>query len=376
MNAWSIRSLLNPVITRLLIYGVNPIDAEYILTAVENKNHLSTKSLEQAWQSEWLVKANNYLNIARQAEENKNLITAKELHFQAAQCWYAIFLINYTQIEDKKQVYSGYALQYAKMLQFFQHSAEHIIIDIGDGLKIPAYLHLPANIKEKVPCVVIFSGLGSCKEEMHTLAQPLIDRGIAVLVPDMPGNGENIYSGNVKCSYKNLCLAFTAILNYLEKREEINAAAIGNYGLCMGGGYAYHASSLDNRFKACVNFFPLLITMVDNAATPQWMKQGAGFQLQVGEKTSDAFMLEMKNLEKGALYCPYLFIHGKHDNWMKLDSALNLFDKAKGFKEQIIIDEEPVFSNNQVVTHTMPVGEQLHWLKHVAADWIIKQLKK
>jgi hypothetical protein len=37
----------------------------------------------------------------------------------------------------------------------------------------------------------------------------------------------------------------------------------------------------------------------------------------------------------------------------------------------MVIDTEPVFSTQQLVTHTMPVGEQLHWIRHIAADWII-----
>lgn len=376
MNTWSIRSLLNPVITRLLIYGVNPIDVEYVLTAVENKNHLSAKSLEQSWLKEWENKAANYLNVAEQAENNGNAITARELYFQTTQCWYAAFLINFSNIDDKKAVYMKYAQLYAKMLEHSSHSNEHVSIQIAGEQHIPAYLHIPSNAKGEVPCVVIYSGLGSCKEEMHTLAQPLIDRGIAVFIADMPGNGENIYNGNVKCSYNAVRSSFLAIVDYLESRPEIKNSAIGNYGLCMGGGYAYHATCIDSRYKASANFFPLFISMVDNANTPQWMKQGKGFELQVGDKKADDFIEEMKALEHGSFACPYLFIHGKHDNWMTLEMAMQLYNRAEGEKEQIIIDEAPVFSNEQAVTHTMPVGEQLHWLRHVAADWMVKQLSE
>jgi len=209
-----------------------------------------------------------------------------------------------------------------------------------------------------------------------TLAKPLIERGIAVFVADMPGNGENIFSGNVKCRSHTVQLAFTKIVDVLVQRPDIKNDAIGTYGLCMGGGYAHYAASNDPRYKACATFFPLFITMVEKDSIPLWMRQGEGIKQQTGDIAPDDFMTEMEFLEQGSLSCSFLFIHGKYDNWMTLESATTLYDKATGHKEKIIIDEAPVFSNQQLVTHTMPVGEQLHWLKHVAADWMVKELHK
>jgi len=58
---------------------------------------------------------------------------------------------------------------------------------------------------------------------------------------------------------------------------------------------------------------------------------------------------------------------------MKLEHALKLYDNADTLmKDKIIIADEPVFSKENAVTHTMPVGEQMHWIKHLAADWIKK----
>lgn len=86
-------------------------------------------------------------------------------------------------------------------------------------------------------------------------------------------------------------------------------------------------------------------------------------------------MAEMRELEEGAVSCPFLFIHGKNDNWMTLETALEMYQRASAAKDKIIIEAEPVFSNQQLVTHTMPVGEQLHWLRHVAADWMVARLE-
>jgi dienelactone hydrolase len=376
MMEWSIRSLLNPVITRLLIYGVNPIDVEYVISAVEKKNHINSRSLEKSWLEEWEKKALKYKSLAEESKRKNNLLSAHEFYSYAAQCYYAVFLINLSGIEDKRRVYQEYAFFYRKSMELYPSKVEYLEIPINSESSVCGFLHQPImQTQTENPCVIIYSGLGSCKEEMHTLARPLVDRGITVFIPDMPGNGESLFKNSLKCRIHNLNAAFTRIPDELEKRSDIKKGAFGVYGLCMGGGYAYRAACMDPRYSFCVTLFPLFITQVDPRSTPQWMRQGEWSSFQFGGISADNFMKEMLSLEEGVLSCPYLFVHGKYDNWMTIESAMNLYNKAQGEKEKIIIEEEPVFSNQQVVTHTMPVGEQLHWVRHVTADWMAAHCK-
>ncbi|KNY28043.1 alpha/beta hydrolase [Pseudobacteroides cellulosolvens] len=374
---WSIRNMLNPVITRLLIYGVNPIDLEYVLTRVESKNHINSKSLEKTWLVEWEKKAERYKLLGEKAEMEGNNLSAREYYLYAAQCWYAVFLINLSGIDEKKRVYDMYRDYYKKSIKYLDSKVECIELPINEGKKLSCYLHHSnKNDNEKSPCVIIYSGLGSCKEEMNTLARPLVERGIAVFIADMPGNGESLLSGDVKCTVANLINTFKMIPDYLDKRDDIINGSYGAYGLCMGGGYAYKACSIDSRYTFCATLFPLFITEVDKNATPQWMKKGEWYDFQTGGKAADEFLDEMSTLAEGSIKCPYLFIHGKHDNWMTYDKAIKLYEMALGEKEKIIVEEEPVFSSSQVVTHTMPVGEQIHWIRYSAADWMVKHCRK
>jgi pimeloyl-ACP methyl ester carboxylesterase len=106
------------------------------------------------------------------------------------------------------------------------------------------------------------------------------------------------------------------------------------------------------------------------------MRQGEWYNFQTGGVPGNEFIREMDALTAGSLDVPYLFIHGRHDNWMSLESAQVYYERATVHKEKLIIENTPVFSNQQVVTHTMPVGEQLHWVKHYAADWIFTHAPK
>jgi dienelactone hydrolase len=375
MEEWSIRSLLNPVIARLLIYGVNPNDVEYIVGRVERSNLLNVHLLEKVWLTEWENKARQYLALGETAARQGNSISAREFFMFAARCYYAVFLVNLKELADKKRIYRQYVSLYRRSTDYYTSRVECVEIPLGGDMRLPAYLHhghreYTADKAARQPCVIIFAGLGSSKEEMHTLARPLAERGIAVLVPDMPGSGEALFERGIKCRIVHLNAAFSRVVDYLETRSDINPQAIGAYGLCMGGGYAHRAAASDPRYAFCITLFPLFITQTEKGVTPQWMRQGPWHNFQVGELENDQFLDEMRQLEEGELICPYYFIHGENDNWMKLEVASRLFDKARGEKHKLIITEEPAFSNEQVVTHTMPVGEQLHWISHVVADWV------
>lgn len=372
MSSWTIRGLLNPVLSRLLIYGVHPIDVENAMCAVEAKPILNAKSLERSWLSEWEQRAAHYAGLAERAEQDGNMLSAGKFFTLAAQCYYAAFLINPAGEGEKKRIYLRYADFHRRSEACLSLPVMPLEIPLENGV-LPGYLYLPLSDQTPSPrvCAVIFSGLGSCKEEMHMLARPLVERGAAAFVPDMPGNGEALFVKDVKCRFHTLEAAFPKILDVLSARPELQQATFGSYGLCMGGGYAHRAACIDRRYSFCVTLFMLYITHTLEGSTPQWMRQGEWYNFQTGGVPADQFLQEMHGLAKGALECPYLFIHGQHDNWMTLDSAMAFYDRAQGHKEKLIIENTPVFSNQQAVTHTMPVGEQLHWVKHLAADWIV-----
>ena len=38
------------------------------------------------------------------------------------------------------------------------------------------------------------------------------------------------------------------------------------------------------------------------------------------------------------------------------------------------ITEKPAYASEETIMHAMPVGEQYHWVKHEAADFIAQRL--
>lgn len=375
-SSWSIRNLLNPVVTRLLIHGVDPFDLERVLRRVESTPLRNARQLDTTWIGEWEAHATAWQERAEQASRRGCHRSALDLGLAGATCRLAQFLVNPGDIERRRALYFAYAKSYRFATDHYDAPVLSVQVPIGSNASLAAVLHLPRT-KGPHPCVVILAGLGSCKEEMNTLARYAVDRGLAALVPDMPGNGETLFRFGLNCGPGNISKAFAALVEFVDSRPELDAQRVGVQGLCMGGGYACRACVEQTRFRWCAALFPLFVDQVDNTHTPQWMKCGDWYELQTGGMHESALFHELGWREDFTITCPFFMAHSKHDNWMTLDRAQLLYDQVTASERQLLlIEQEPVFSSGHAMTHTMPVGEQLRWVGPLMADWMIEQSRR
>ena len=369
---WAIRDLLNPVTTRSLLFGTDPFDLEYILKKIDGIKVKSGKQIQAVWLGEWGQKIERYNKLAEEAVQKNNRISARAYYKLAVQCHYACFMINTDDIDKKTEIYSGLAESYRKYTIYCDNKIEYLEIDTEYG-KVPAYLHYPDDgSKGKYPLVITYSGIGSCKEELEMLAQPMNERGAAVLCVDMPGAGAAVIWNGLKCCGSMIEAAFEGINRWIESREDIDNEKIADFGLCMGGGYAFRAAVKRKNTKCCVTLFPLLMGFADQDSIPIWMKRGKWASYQYG----DDFLNSMNVLLEGNLDADYLLVYSPDDNWMDTDASMRLYDRAAGYREKIYIDEKPAYVSEEKIMHAMPVGEQFHWVKHIAADFIAERILK
>lgn len=368
---WSVRELLNPVATRSLLYGADPFDLEYILGKLDGIKVRSGRQIQEIWLGEWQKKLERYSRLRDRAEKAGNTVSAAEYARMAVQCHYARFMINIEDAEHKAEIYGGLAESYRRYTALRRNRTEYTEIDTEYG-RLPAYIHYPdSGDKESYPAAVTYSGIGSCKEELDMLAEPLGERGIAVIAPDMPGAGGALIYNNIKCGGRQLEAAFEGIYRFIEDCPKLDADRLANYGLCMGGGYAFRATVKYPKTRACVSLFPLLMNFADQSSIPVWMKRGKWSSYQY----SDDFLEGMRALEEGTHSSDFLMVYSSDDNWMAPEASQRLLEKAKGYKECIHIEDKPAYVSEETIMHAMPVGEQYHWIKHIAADFIAERLK-
>jgi 2,6-dihydroxypseudooxynicotine hydrolase len=125
----------------------------------------------------------------------------------------------------------------------------------GERLEIPvpggtAYANLrrPPGV-DLPPYVVIIPGLDSTKEEFFYFEQSFLDRGMATISLDGPGQGETGLTLPIRPDYE---VAVSPLLDLLAGRNDLDHERIGVAGVSLGGYYAPRAVAYEPRVAAVV----------------------------------------------------------------------------------------------------------------------------
>src|SRR5262249_42054658 len=117
-----------------------------------------------------------------------------------------------------------------------------------DGTMIPCLFRLPRHVA-KPPVALLLGGLDTTKEDYISVSDLCIERGIATFAFDGPGQGEMAWTMRWRPDFEK---AIYAVLDYLERRPEIDANRMGLIGRSLGGHYGPKAAAGDARLKAVV----------------------------------------------------------------------------------------------------------------------------
>lgn len=121
------------------------------------------------------------------------------------------------------------------------------------GITLAADLYIPKNAEGKLPAIAVSGPFGAVKEQASGLyAQALAERGFLTIAFDPSFTGEsggqprNVASPDINTE------DFSAAVDYLSTREDVDAERIGILGICGFGGFAINAAAMDTRIKATV----------------------------------------------------------------------------------------------------------------------------
>ena len=116
----------------------------------------------------------------------------------------------------------------------------------ADGGTVVANLRRPAG-QPPAPLVVLIPGLDSTKEEFFAWESVFLDRGMATLSLDGPGQGETGFHMDIRPDYE---IAVAAILDAVSGRPELDSERIGAVGVSLGGHYVVRAAAFEPRIRA------------------------------------------------------------------------------------------------------------------------------
>ena len=127
------------------------------------------------------------------------------------------------------------------------------------GITLVADLYRPKNAEAPLPALAVSGPFGAVKEQSSGLyAQTMAERGFLTIAFDPSFTGESSGEPRYVASPDINTEDFSAAVDYLITRPDVDSAKIGIIGICGWGGFALNAAAIDTRIKATVT-----VTMYD-----------------------------------------------------------------------------------------------------------------
>lgn len=130
---------------------------------------------------------------------------------------------------------------------------EKVIFHNRYGITLAADLYMPKNRNGKMAALAVAGPFGAVKEQASGLyAQKLAEMGFLTIafdpsfIGESGGRARNVASPDINTE------DFSAAVDYLSNRSDVNPDKIGIVGICGFGGMAINAAAMDTRIKATV----------------------------------------------------------------------------------------------------------------------------
>ncbi|MEE8722908.1 MAG: alpha/beta hydrolase, partial [Eggerthellaceae bacterium] len=131
------------------------------------------------------------------------------------------------------------------------------------GITLAADLYMPKNTQGALPALAVSGPFGAVKEQASGLyAQELAARGFLTIAFDPSFTGESGGQPRRVSSPDINTEDFSAAVDYLTCRDDVDADRIGIVGICGWGGIAINAAAIDTRIKATVASTSYIMTEV------------------------------------------------------------------------------------------------------------------
>jgi len=320
-----------------------------------------TGSLErwEDWCAAWSARAKVHEDLGTEAIEGGHRLTAGE-HFVRAAIYY--HFAKFVFVQDAKQMRAAHMKAvtcYRNALEHIRPPGLHVSIPYGDK-SLKAVLRLPVG-KKAPPVLIMAPGLDSTKEEIHAYEEPFLARGIAVLAIDGPGQGEAEYEIPICGDYER---AAKAVVDWVEKRNDLNANQVAIWGVSLGGYYAPRAAAYEKRIKACIALSGPFEWERIWDGLPELTRETFRVRSHSKDETQAREVAKTLTMKEAAprITCPIFIVTGRQDRLVPASHAEQLAKAVSGPVELLIVEDGGHNANNRPYRY-----------RSRTADWLAAQ---
>lgn len=121
------------------------------------------------------------------------------------------------------------------------------------GITLAADMYIPKDVMGKLPAIAVSGPFGAVKEQSSGLyAQTFAERGFLTIAFDPSYTGESSGEPRYVASPDINTEDFSAAVDFLITRDNVDPEKIGILGICGWGGFAINAAAMDTRIKVTV----------------------------------------------------------------------------------------------------------------------------
>jgi dipeptidyl aminopeptidase/acylaminoacyl peptidase len=185
--------------------------------------------------------------------------------------------------------------------------------------------------------VLMLSGLDSAKEEMGAYEQPFLDRGMATLAFDGPGQGEAEYDLPIRSDWE---VPVGAVLDWLDGQDRVDHARVALFGVSLGGYYAPRAAAFHPRVRACIAVSGPYDLSAEWDRLPALTRETFRVRSRSGtdgEARTKARALSLAGVAE-RITCPLLVVSGSEDRLFPVAHAQRLAGEAGGPATLLLVE--------------------------------------
>jgi esterase FrsA len=226
---------------------VNPFERTKREDVEEVLAHLSNLDPEP-WGVEWRKIGARYEALGAEQEKHGKKEAAGRTYYQAYE-YYRIGRYPVPSSPEKMNCYKGALRTFLKAAPSLDPTLERVEIPF-EGKKVVGYLQIPEGTRPP-PVVMHWGGVDGWKEDRRSNSELLHKEGLATFTIDMPGAGENPCLGQEPRAERT----FSAAIDYLETRGDVDGKRIAVMGGSFGGYWAAKVAHIESkRLKGAVNW--------------------------------------------------------------------------------------------------------------------------
>jgi 2,6-dihydroxypseudooxynicotine hydrolase len=234
---------------RALPLGLDLAELDRVIASVDS----FYRGGHRDWPTQWFKAGDQYSERGRRALASGHRQTAAQMLLSAAVCHHLAGYMHHDigrLLPETRQSMLRAVEIYWEAAPLF--SPPSVLVEVPfDDTTLRPFLRLPRGV-ERPPCVILIGGANSNMINMHAVSDYYLDRGMATIGLDGPGQGEFRARTGRALRVGEYDRALGAVADWVQRDGRLDGARIGIYGRATGSLLAIHAAAGDKRFRAVV----------------------------------------------------------------------------------------------------------------------------